>query len=155
MHKNYIVYQGEAYLLADYDENGYYLYSEDEEKLNEGFEIHPDSTSEGPLYFKYVLEDDIEQGFRITDFALINGRKYSIDRRSDDTYDKADSWIAVVTDDAEALKEDGIWEGVETEVVKYGRKLYHSDKIPIHKVTIMCSREIIPIRISRNFTNKK
>lgn len=80
MSKDYIVYQGEAYRLINWDEYGYYLYSEDEQKLSEGFEVHPDSTPLEPLYRKYVPKESIEQRYRITDTAIINGREYGIDR---------------------------------------------------------------------------
>lgn len=146
MAKDFIVYQGEAYRLINWDEYGYYLYSEDEQKLSEGFEVHPDSTPLEPLYRKYVLKDSIEQRYCIIDYALINGRKYFIENISDEAFNKADSWVTVVSDDEKAMKEDGIWEGVEVEVEKYGHKYYHSSKIPADKVTLIRTRKILPLK---------
>lgn len=142
----YIVYNGEEYPRRSYDGNGYYLYTRDKKKLRDGFELYTESNPEKTYYRKYVLKESIEQRYCIIDYALINGRKYSIENISDEAFNKADSWVTVVSDDEKAMKEDGIWEGVEVEVEKYGHKYYHSSKIPADKVTLIRTRKILPLK---------
>ena len=145
MTNDYVVYKGEAYPDYSYDKNGRYLYSSDERKLSEGFEVAPDSTPERPLYRKYVLDESIEQRYCIVDSAIINGREYGIAMRSDENYDQPDSWVSVVTDDAEALNDADIWEGAQVVVEKYAHKFYYSDKIPVSQVKIVRTRIQLPI----------
>ncbi|WP_027968087.1 hypothetical protein [Streptococcus equinus] len=158
MNKNFIVHNGKAISGYSTDGNNYFLVSNSKESLKEGYKaikeeiiVHQNyNTGEiekGYLvtYKKLIPKNEIEKKYRITDTALINGKKYGIFQSSDDNFDQPDSWITIVTDDVEFLKANNIWEGAEVVDNQYGHRFYHSSRIPVSEVTILRTREDLPI----------
>lgn len=159
MNKHFLVYKGKAFTNYDKENNGnYYLISDSKESLKEGYKaikeeiiVHQNyNTGEiekGYLvtYKKLIPKNEIEKKYRITDTALIDGKECEIFQLSDDNFDQPDSWITIVTDDVEFLKANDIWEGAEVVDNQYGHRFYHSSRIPVSEVTILRTREDLPI----------
>jgi len=143
MNKTYIVYKNKAYSNFKATQGGYYLLTRNEQSLSEGFEVY--KTLLRTLYRKFIAKEEVEKKYRIIDFAVINEQKYTIFQSSDDNFDQPDSWITIVTDDVEFLKANDIWEGAEVVDNQYGHRFYHSSRIPVSKVTILRTREDLPI----------
>ena len=158
MEKIFLVYNGKKFTNFEEENVNYYLISDSKESLKEGYKaikeeiiVHQNyNTGEiekGYLvtYKKLIPRDKIEKIYRVSDVALINGKKYGIFQSSDDNFDQPDSWITIVTDDVEFLKANDIWEGAEVVDNQYGHRFYHSSRIPVSEVTILRTREDLPI----------
>ncbi|UOC11393.1 hypothetical protein [Streptococcus equinus] len=145
MHKTYLVYRGKSYYNYGIESDGSLsLTTSDSSSAANGFQLVT-SKFVNPYYKKNVKKEDIEKKYRITDTALINGRECEIFQSSDDNFDQPDSWITIVTDDVEFLKANDIWEGAEVVDNQYGHRFYHSSRIPVSEVTILRTREDLPI----------
>lgn len=139
MNKVFVVHNGTPYPYHRSVKGGKYLFSSDSKSIEDGFEPFEER------YRKFIATGEIEKKYRITDTALINGKEYGIFQSSDDNFDQPDSWITIVTDDVEFLKANDIWEGAEVVDNQYGHRFYHSSRIPVSKVTILRTREDLPI----------
>lgn len=145
MNEEFIVINGKAYTDYGIHDGRYYLISYTDSSIGEGYVLNSEITH-FKEYRKYIPKDQIEQIYSIEDSVLMNGEHFTIFQRSDANYDQPNSWVTLVTDDAEFLKRNHLWEGAEIVENRYNHAYYKTPKISVEDVTILRSRKKRPIR---------
>ncbi|WP_288264182.1 hypothetical protein [uncultured Streptococcus sp.] len=159
MNKHFLAYKGKVFTNYDKENDGnYYLISDSEESLKEGYKaikeefiVHQNyNTGEiekGYLvtYKKLIPKDKIEKIYRVSDSVLYKGKTFGIVGSSDDNFDQPNSWVRILTDDINFLKENNLWTDASEFDNEYGHIWYASSVIPVSEVTILRTREDLPI----------